>query len=241
MSQSALLKPFDLSDLSVKNRIVMAPMTRSRAGLDRIPNSLMARYYSQRASAGLILTEATVISKQAIGWNQSPGIYNDEQVEGWKLTVDALHQTDTPVFLQLWHCGRASHSDFSEDGSLPVAPSAVVRRDESVPATTCALVIQSPSPTENPLPDCTIEQASPWIFTDEDASACSCSAVIGLPSGGSGSSGVGRRFVNNCGRPAVVSPFVALFTCWRERLPGPIRGWRLFSIQRCPPFSVAVC
>ena len=82
MSQSALLKPFDLPDLSVKNRIVMAPMTRSRAGLDRIPNSLMARYYSQRASAGLILTEATVISKQAIGWNQSPGIYNDEQVEG---------------------------------------------------------------------------------------------------------------------------------------------------------------
>lgn len=132
MSQSALLKPFDLSDLSVKNRIVMAPMTRSRAGLDRIPNSLMARYYSQRASAGLILTEATVISKQAIGWNQSPGIYNDEQVEGWKLTVDALHQTDTPVFLQLWHCGRASHSDFSEDGSLPVAPSAVKLAGDSI-------------------------------------------------------------------------------------------------------------
>lgn len=125
MSLSKLFESFPLGDRALKNRVVMAPMTRARAGEERIANELMAEYYSQRASAGLIISEATVISRQAIGWNQSPGIYNQAQVEGWKLVVDAVHKHGTPIFLQLWHCGRASHSTFFEDGSLPVAPSAI--------------------------------------------------------------------------------------------------------------------
>lgn len=121
---SQLLTPCHIGDLKLRNRVVMAPMTRARSGHDRIPNGLMAEFYAQRASAGLIITEATVVSKQGIGWPQSPGIYNEEQVSGWSSVVDALHAQDTPVFLQLWHCGRASHSSF-HDGELPVAPSAV--------------------------------------------------------------------------------------------------------------------
>jgi len=101
----------------------MAPMTRSRSGAERIPNNLMAEYYFQRASAGLLITEATVISKQGIGWIDSPGIYTDAMVEGWKKITEKLKPTGTPIFLQLWHCGRESHSDF-HDGRLPVsAPS----------------------------------------------------------------------------------------------------------------------
>jgi N-ethylmaleimide reductase len=122
---SLLLSPFDLRGLPLKNRVVMAPMTRSRAGKERLPNSLMAEYYAQRASAGLIITEATVISVQAIGWLNSPGIYSNEQAEAWKMVVDAVHARGTPIFLQLWHCGRASHSSFHEKEGLPVAPSAI--------------------------------------------------------------------------------------------------------------------
>jgi N-ethylmaleimide reductase len=122
---AALLSAFDLNGVSLKNRVVMAPMTRARAGEERLPNSLMAEYYAQRASVGLIVTEATVISKQGIGWRNSPGIYSDEQTEAWKKVVDAVHANGTPIFLQLWHCGRASHSSFHENQTLPVAPSAI--------------------------------------------------------------------------------------------------------------------
>jgi N-ethylmaleimide reductase len=104
--------------------MVMAPLTRARAGRDRLPNDLMAEYYTQRASAGLIITEATVVSEQGIGWVDSPGIYNDAQQAGWKRIVTALHTQRTPVFLQLWHCGRASHSSFHE-GQPAVSASAI--------------------------------------------------------------------------------------------------------------------
>ena len=120
-----LLSPYKLGNLSLKNRVVLAPMTRARAGEERMPNSLMAEYYAQRAGAGLILTEATVISQQANGWQNTPGIYSDAQMEAWKQVVDAVHAKGTPIFLQLWHCGRASHSSFQENGQLPVAPSAI--------------------------------------------------------------------------------------------------------------------
>lgn len=120
-----LLEPFSMRGLALKNRVVMAPMTRSRAGETRRANALMAEYYMQRASAGLIITIATVISKQGIGWLNSPGIYTDEQAQSWRLVTDAVHAHGTPIFLQLWHCGRASHSSFQENGALPVAPSAV--------------------------------------------------------------------------------------------------------------------
>ena len=120
----ALLSPFDLGGLILKNRVVIAPLTRARAGKERMPNALMAEYYAQRASVGLIIAEATVISQQANGWLNSPGIYSDEQAQAWKQVVDAVHAKGTPFFLQLWHMGRASHSSFNE-GQLPVSASAI--------------------------------------------------------------------------------------------------------------------
>jgi len=119
-----LFDPVSIGSYHLKNRIALAPMTRGRAGSERIPNDLMADYYFQRASAGFLITEATVISKQGIGWIDSPGIYNSEMVEGWRKVTRKLKPTGTPVFLQLWHCGRASHSDF-HNGDLPVSASAV--------------------------------------------------------------------------------------------------------------------
>ena len=119
-----LFSAFDLHGLTLPNRVVMAPMTRARAGTSRVPNALMAEYYSQRVSAGLIITEATTVSKQANGWNESPGIYTDAMADGWKSLVTAVHAHGGRIFLQLWHCGRASHSDF-HGGDLPVAPSAI--------------------------------------------------------------------------------------------------------------------
>ena len=127
-----LLSPFQLGDLPLKNRVVMAPMTRCRAGEARMPNALMAEYYTQRASAGLIITEATVISTQAIGWLNTPGIYSDEQGEAWKQVVTAVHARETPIFMQLWHCGRASHSSFHENNQLPVAASAIKINGEGI-------------------------------------------------------------------------------------------------------------
>jgi N-ethylmaleimide reductase len=122
---TTLLSPFNLAGLTLKNRVVMAPLTRGRAGKERIPNALMAEYYAQRVSVGLIIAEATAISKQANGWLHSPGIYSEEQVQAWKHVVDAVHAKGTPFFLQLWHSGRASHSSFQENGQRPVSASAI--------------------------------------------------------------------------------------------------------------------
>jgi 2,4-dienoyl-CoA reductase-like NADH-dependent reductase (Old Yellow Enzyme family) len=120
-----LFDSVNLGALSLPNRVVMAPMTRARAGEGRLPNALMGEYYRQRASAGLIVTEATVISRQGIGWRQSPGIFTDGQARAWREQVVApVHAAGGRIALQLWHCGRASHSDF-HGGELPVAPSAV--------------------------------------------------------------------------------------------------------------------
>ncbi len=119
-----LLSPFDLLGLPLRNRVVMAPLTRARAGGQRVPNALMTEYYTQRASAGLIIAEATVISEQGCGWVDSPGMYNDAQESGWRAIVSALHARGTPIFLQLWHCGRASHSSFHQ-GRPAVSASAI--------------------------------------------------------------------------------------------------------------------
>jgi N-ethylmaleimide reductase len=124
MKLSKLFEPFSIGNIKFKNRMVLAPMTRARAGASRVPNDLMAEYYHQRSGAGMIITEATVISEQGIGWNDSPGIYTSEMVEGWKKVTARMKQNGTPIFLQLWHCGRASHSDF-HGGQLPVSASAV--------------------------------------------------------------------------------------------------------------------
>ncbi len=124
---TTLFDPLKVGDLTLPNRIFMAPLTRSRAGTARIPNALMAEYYAQRASAGLILTEATVVSPMGIGYAETPGIWSAEQVEGWKLTTRAVHEAGGHIFLQLWHVGRVSDPSFLS-GALPVGPSAIAAK-----------------------------------------------------------------------------------------------------------------
>lgn len=131
MSSGVLFQPFALRDLTLRNRIVLAPMTRSRAGTARLANRLMAEYYAQRSSAGLLISEATTISEEANGWNESPGIYTDEMTEGWKHTTHAVHEKGGVIFLQLWHMGRASHSSF-HNGKPAVAPSAIKINEEYI-------------------------------------------------------------------------------------------------------------
>ena len=131
MTSSTLLSPINLGDLKLNNRIALAPMTRARAGINRVPNALMAEYYVQRASAGLVITEGTHTSEQAIGWNESPGIYTEAMKEGWRTVVDAVHQAEGTIFMQLWHCGRSSHSSF-RNGELGIAPSAIAIDEEYI-------------------------------------------------------------------------------------------------------------
>ena len=126
-----LLSPFDLRGLPLRNRVVMAPLTRARAGRERVPNDLMLEYYTQRASAGLIISEATTISEQANGWVDSPGVYSDAQEAGWKRITAAMQECGTPFFLQLWHLGRASHSSF-HGGQPAVSASAIKINGESI-------------------------------------------------------------------------------------------------------------
>ena len=131
VNSTALFSSFLLGELALQNRIALAPMTRARAGSMQMPNALMAEYYSQRSAAGLLITEGTFISKQAVGWVNAPGIYTDEQADGWKLITDAVHAKGSKIFLQLWHCGRASHSAF-HSGELAVAPSAIKLNDKYI-------------------------------------------------------------------------------------------------------------
>jgi N-ethylmaleimide reductase len=142
-----LLDSYRLHDLSLRNRVVMAPMTRARAGAERLANPLMAAYYAQRASAGLIITEATVVSEQGIGWPNTPGIYTDAQAQSWRQVVDAVHVKGTPIFLQLWHCGRASHSSF-HGGELPVAPSAIPLAGDGLQTPAGKLAYETPRALE---------------------------------------------------------------------------------------------
>lgn len=120
-----LFTPIKVGDLTLPNRVIMAPLTRSRAiGGGRVPNDLMVEYYVQRASAGLILTEATAVTPQGVGYADTPGIWSEEQVAGWKKVTDAVHKAGGRISLQLWHVGRISHPMFL-NGDLPVAPSAI--------------------------------------------------------------------------------------------------------------------
>ena len=124
MIMPTLFDSLQLGSLTLPNRIFLAPLTRARAGQQRIPNALMAEYYRQRASAGLILTEATSVTPRGVGYANTPGIWSDEQVIGWKLVTEAVHEAGGRIFLQLWHVGRISDPMFL-DGALPVAPSAI--------------------------------------------------------------------------------------------------------------------
>jgi len=116
--------PLSLGSLTLKNRIIMAPLTRCRASAGRVPNALMQEYYVQRASAGLILSEATAVDPMGVGYPDTPGIWSDEQVAGWQKITSAVHAAGGRMFLQLWHVGRISDPIYL-NGALPVAPSAI--------------------------------------------------------------------------------------------------------------------
>ncbi|MBW4521848.1 MAG: alkene reductase [Scytolyngbya sp. HA4215-MV1] len=120
-----LLTPVKLGRYQLPNRLVMAPLTRNRAGTGNVPGNLNATYYTQRASAGLLITEATQISPQGVGYPATPGIHSPEQVAGWRLVTDAVHAQGGHIFLQLWHVGRISHPSLQPEGALPVAPSPI--------------------------------------------------------------------------------------------------------------------
>ncbi len=125
MNNKPLLEKLTIGDIELNNRVVMAPMTRSRAdNQEKAPTDLHAKYYKQRASAGLIITEGSQISTKAVGYINTPGIYTQAQVDGWKKVTKAVHEKDGKIFIQLWHVGRISHPDF-HNGELPLAPSAI--------------------------------------------------------------------------------------------------------------------
>jgi N-ethylmaleimide reductase len=126
-----LLSPVKVGPYELRNRLVMAPLTRNRAGAGNVPGALNANYYAQRASAGLIITEASQVSPQGLGYPSTPGIYSQEQVEGWRLVTNAVHERGGRIFLQLWHVGRISHPSLQPDGALPVAPSAIAPEGEA--------------------------------------------------------------------------------------------------------------
>jgi N-ethylmaleimide reductase len=146
---SPLFTPVVVAGRTLAHRIVMAPMTRARSTQPGdVPNAMNARYYAQRASAALIVTEATQVSPQGKGYSFTPGIYSPEQVAGWRLVTDAVHSAGGRIFLQLWHVGRMSHTEF-HNGKLPVAPSAV-SFDGQIwkvdPATGMGAMVASPTP-----------------------------------------------------------------------------------------------
>lgn len=121
---SILFSPLKIGNLTLQNRIIMAPLTRCRSSEGRVPNAMMAEYYAQRSSAGLIISEATSVSAMGVGYPRTPGIWSEAQVEGWKLVTDAVHKSGGKMFLQLWHVGRISDPLYL-DGKLPIAPSAI--------------------------------------------------------------------------------------------------------------------
>jgi len=125
MTTSKLFEPYKLGPITLANRTVMAPLTRNRAVAGFVPNPLAVEYYGQRASAGLLVTEASQVSQQGQGYQDTPGIYTKDQIAGWRKVTDRVHERGGKIFLQLWHVGRISHIDLQENGQAPVAPSAL--------------------------------------------------------------------------------------------------------------------
>src|SRR5271170_3531561 len=125
MSRDSLFTPLQLGAIQIPNRIIMAPLTRMRAGADNVPTAMNAEYYAQRASAGLIISEGTAISPDAHGFPNAPGIYTAEQIVGWRMVTDSVHARGGRIVMQIGHNGRNSHSSLRPDGSVPVAPSAI--------------------------------------------------------------------------------------------------------------------
>jgi len=131
VSDIDLFSPFQIGPHTLKNRFAMAPLTRNRASREGVPGPMQVEYYRQRAGAGLILSEATCISPEAVGYPFTPGIWNGIQVSGWADVTAAVHGEDSKIFCQLWHVGRISHPDLQSDGQLPVAPSAIAPAGET--------------------------------------------------------------------------------------------------------------
>ncbi len=131
ITAASLHSEYKLGPLSLPNRLVMAPMTRNRAGAGHVPTDLVKTYYEQRASAGLIITEASQVAPEGVGYPNTPGVYSREQVAGWQSVTEAVHRAGGRIFLQLWHVGRISHPLFQPQGALPVAPSAIAPVGES--------------------------------------------------------------------------------------------------------------
>jgi N-ethylmaleimide reductase len=131
-AEKNLFTPIQLGRYELPNRIVMAPLTRNRAGAGNVPQALNALYYQQRASAGLIITEASQVCLQGQGYPATPGIHSTAQVEGWKTVTQAVHDNGGRIFLQLWHVGRISHPSFQPEGALPVAPSAIQPKGDAM-------------------------------------------------------------------------------------------------------------
>lgn len=127
----SLFEPFALGAIPLANRIAMAPMTRSRAGAERIPGELTLRYYVQRASAGVLITEATQVDPTGVGYLGTPGIHSAEQVAAWRRITDAVHAAGGRIVLQLWHVGRISHTSLQPGGIAPVAPSAIAAKGQT--------------------------------------------------------------------------------------------------------------
>jgi N-ethylmaleimide reductase len=146
-SLSCLFQPLTIGQLRLKNRIIMAPLTRGRADKDRVPNELMAEYYKQRSGAGLIISEATTISEEGSGWIHYPGIYTDRMEVAWRRVTDAVHEADGLIFLQLWHQGRTTHSYYL-GGKPPVAPSAIKMNGEGVRTSMGRIPHEVPRPLE---------------------------------------------------------------------------------------------
>ena len=142
-NRSALFQPLELGEISLPNRVIMAPMSRMRAHADGTPSELNVIYYAQRASAGLIIAEAACVSRQGRGYANSPAIYSDAHTQGWRKVCDAVHAAGGRIVLQLWHVGRISHSSLQDGGALPVAPSPLARSGE-------ILTPAGPMPYETP-------------------------------------------------------------------------------------------
>ncbi|MFM7620614.1 MAG: alkene reductase [Alphaproteobacteria bacterium] len=160
-----LFSPLTIGDLMLNNRIIMAPLTRMRSTQPGdIPNELNAQYYAQRATAGLIISEATQISPQGKGYPATPGIHSKEQIAGWKLVTDAVHKENGKIFLQLWHVGRISHSSLQPNEALPVAPSAL-------PAKNSGTYTASWKPTPILTPRALEESEIPSLINDYKQSA----------------------------------------------------------------------
>ena len=130
-TSSKLFEPYALGPTELANRIVMAPLTRNRAIEGMVPNPLAVEYYGQRASAGLLITEASQVSQQGQGYQDTPGIYSKEQVAGWRKVTDEVHKRGGKIFIQLWHVGRISHNDLQAGGKQPVGPSAVAAKGKT--------------------------------------------------------------------------------------------------------------